>query len=489
MTKYGGVCKLRKSYVLSGFSAGKEYYVYNNTIDGLVRAAKERLLYVDYNKTGNFQYPLKPKPGVFKTTLHPFFNKLRRNSYFATPMTFDEFVNSYQGRKRTVYLNAVESLKSKPLSIRDSYPAFFLKYEKYYKENAVNRGISPRHPRYHVSLGRYVKPIEKKIYRSINRIFGYPVVCKGLNAEARGALIHDHWMSITDPVAVCLDAKRFDQHVSTEALKWEHSVYKLYYPHDAELAKLLSWQVKNKLFGRAPDGELKLNLDGGRMSGDMNTALGNVLDVCAMIWTYLEQKKIVARVFNDGDDFGVIISLRDLDNFSQGIDSYFTSLGFKMTIEQPVRVLEQIEFCQSHPVFDGTKYIMVRDPRLAIGKDSLSLKPLDNYKVLHMWLSAVGQGGLSLTGGIPVWQNFYRRMVVFSKGAKKLRDPTLETGLMFLMRGMTRKFSKPSLEARMSYFKAFDTTPDEQIAAESYYDNLEFHDKGDGVALISNLKL
>jgi hypothetical protein len=52
----------------------------------------------------------------------------------------------------------------------------------------------------------------------------------------------------------------------------------------------------------------------------------------------------------------------------------------------------------------------------------------------------------------------------------------MQSGAMFLRRGLVAKYQKVQDVARVSYYKAFDVTPDEQIALEEYYNdlNLEF---------------
>jgi len=145
-------------------------------------------------------------------------------------------------------------------------------------------------------------------------------------------------------------------------------------------------------------------------------------------------------------------------------------MGFSMTVEDPVYELEHVVFCQCQPVFDGHKYVMVRDPRTAISKDCVAIKPLDNMKVYQSWCSAVGHGGISLTGGIPVWQNFYQTFVRASNGAKQLIDSTLEGGLQMMSRGMLREMDRVDDHCRLSFWRAFGVTPESQLAIEDIYD-------------------
>lgn len=373
------------------------------------------------------------------------------------------------------YTIAAESIARVPLSPKDSTIRAFIKAEKYnftVKSNPAPRIIQPRDPRYIVECGRYIKPIEKKIYKHIDTLFASKASFKGLNAEQRGSAMFDHWNHFRNPVAVGLDASRFDQHVSRPALEWEHTIYRTFYPRDRYFAQILQWQLQNRGVAQANEGTIKYTTDGCRMSGDSNTALGNCLIMSSMVYAYAESLQVEIRLANDGDDCVVIMERGHLQRFEENIDTFFSQLGFKMVVEKPVFIFEHIEFCQCHPVFDGNSYIMVRDPRVAISKDTVAIKPLDNPKVMRRWASAVGQGGMHLTGGIPVWQDFYSYYVRVGDGAKPLTDPSMESGMQRMARGLYRKYREPSVQARLSFYLAFGISPTDQVILEEYYRGL-----------------
>jgi len=275
-----------------------------------------------------------------------------------------------------------------------------------------------------------------------------------------------------------LDASRFDQHVSQAALCWEHQQYIKCFTnqkHRNQLAMLLELQLVNKCFGKVPDGEVKYTTDGGRMSGDMNTGLGNCLIMCAMIHSYAAFRGVDIKLANNGDDCVVFMETCDLNTFNTGLHSWFEKMGFNMVAEEPVYNIEEIEFCQTRPVFVGpgiTDYIMVRNPHTAICKDTVSITPLDTDKQFRGWLNAVGTGGLSLTGGIPVWQDFYGSYQKYGKF-----NPKTQTGwgwgVRKLAENLDRKYKTPSPATRASFYVAFGITPDEQLCLERFYQNVE----------------
>jgi hypothetical protein len=334
----------------------------------------------------------------------------------------------------------------------------------------VQRVISPRSPRFNVELGRYLKPLEKLLYKSVGDVFGEPTILKGYNAARTAEILRMKWEKYGKPIAVSIDAKRFDQHVSTQALEWEHSIYNGHYK-SKYLRMLLKKQLVNHCFGRCSDGKLKYVVRGTRMSGDMNTALGNCLIMCAMVKAYCDELHIPDySLANNGDDCVVIMEQEHIARFMVNLQRWFNQMGFDMEVEVPVTEFEEIDFCQAHPVFGGDGFVMVRNPSISLSKDAIAVKPLHNAKIYNRWVGTVGDGGLALTGGIPVVQEYYQALRRASKGARRLEgEPTLESGMMIMAKGMHRDYREPDWRTRVSFYKAFGIMPDDQRKLESYY--------------------
>jgi len=456
---------------LQGLSPAPPFNAYQTQcIFTLERAVKERILNVKVD--GLFRSPPQPSSRqAFFDLLAPFWNQFKSLTRYSKPMTQKQFCASYWSRKRVVYEKATESLRTKPVQMKDSYLSSFVKVEKSNKADPVPRVINPRHPRYHVENGRYVKPVEKKIYKAIGVVFGSPTVFKGLNASDRGRTLRQKWDNIVDPVALLLDASRFDQHVSFFALMWEHMCYQAYYPGDKFFAMLLSWQRVNKGFGYCKNGHLKFKCRGCRMSGDMNTALGNCLLMCAMIYSFMHSIGVKCfELANDGDDCVLIIGKRDLHKVERALQGWFLAAGFTMKMGEPVYEFEKIEFCQSQPVWTPSGYVMVRCVPICISKDCVSIKPLNSKKLFESWCAAVGEGGLALAGQIPVLQDFYHSVFLSSNGTKAMKhDPTMETGLVMLSKGMKRSYGDIHPRTRYSFWKAFNIEPARQRMLEREY--------------------
>nr|QXN75442.1 MAG: RNA-dependent RNA polymerase [Grapevine-associated tombus-like virus 1] len=300
---------------------------------------------------------------------------------------------------------------------------------------------------------------------------------KGMNASQVGAEFSRKWEALGGDgvaVAIGLDASRFDQHVSVEALRWEHEFYLSICSdpkYRKQLRRWLGWQLENVGYGNCHDGSLKYKVDGTRCSGDMNTGLGNCLIASCLLIAYCEERGLKFELANNGDDCVVFIHKRNLAKFSAGLSHWFLEMGFNMVVEEPVFELEKVVFCQAQPVFDGASWTMVRDPRTCVAKDCVSLKPWRNEKEYSSWIKCVGLSGTSLAGGIPVLDAFYRSFVRAGGAAKplSLSDPTIGGGLFIASKGMKRRDLSISDAARYSFWRAFDISPDEQVCIELEY--------------------
>lgn len=477
-----GVCKSRRVVRVAGVSPDIDIVPFDHRLVTLDRAVRERVFCVKNSEDpSGFSAPPKPQSGYFGSKLGGFRASLRAHIVPTAPWNHQAFVDSYRGRKRDVYAKALEELRAGRSDVeKDAHVSVFIKNEKTdrtTKRDPVPRVISPRSPKYNLRVGRYLKRIEHKMFKWIGRLFDHPTVMKGYDIHRTASLMKEKWDMLDDPVAVGLDASRFDQHVSVDALKFEHSVFADCFKYKSDrlkLRKLLKYQLRNHCIGYTPDGVLKYTTEGTRMSGDMNTSLGNCVLMCGMIWTYLGEKGIKGHLANNGDDCVVFMEKRDLAKFSKGLDDWFLKLGFNMVVEDPVYEFEHVEFCQTKPVFDGREYVMVRNPRTALAKDSVMLAPFQGVDVFRGWLDAVGAGGLAMTGGIPIFQSFYSCYVRAGK-RRQVPEHLLSWGMrQHLKKGLSRTTGEVTPEARASFWLAFDITPDEQVELERYYDELDF---------------
>jgi len=474
-------CPKHRNFVrVSLVSPDLEIVPFDHRLTTLERAVKERVMVVkDASSVTGFAAPPKPADGFFCAKLGEFRAALDQFLPKTAPFTHKQFVDTYKGRKKETYVKALAELnEGYGDAKKDSAVHVFIKNEKTdrtTKSDPVPRVISPRQPRYNLMVGRYIKRIEHKIFKSIGKLFEHPTVIKGYDIHDSARLLREKWDKFDDPVAVGIDASRFDQHVSQDALKFEHEIYTACFPSKRDkfkLDKLLGFQLQNRCTGYTPDGQIKYTTDGTRMSGDMNTSLGNCVLMCGMIWQYLLDRGVKGQLANNGDDCVVFMERKDLARFETGLDGWFRDMGFNMVVEAPVYEFGHIEFCQTKPVFDGQTWVMCRNPAIAIAKDSVMLSAYQSAGKFMGWLDAVGTGGLAMTGGLPVFQSFYG-MYVRSGLKRAVPDNLLSWNMaQHLKHGVCRKVGSITPEARSSFYDSFGYTPDEQMELERYYDDM-----------------
>lgn len=480
-----GITRLRKLHNLGPIGAGVQYYVHCPDVQTTIRGLVERVYLHWETRDGVREMcpPFQPSYETVVNELREARSKLLSFTCHVDPWTVSQFLAPLGGSKLALYTTAAESLRVDPVTQRDARLKTFVKAEKLEKPEADPRVIQPRDPRFNISVGLYIKACEPVIYKAINKMFAGKTVMKGLNADQRGTCFAHAWSRFKKPVAVGLDASRWDQHVSKNMLRFEHTIYNSIF-HDPELARLLEMQLINEGSVRCVDGNIRYTVEGRRMSGDMNTSLGNVLLMCMLVWTYLKRSGFVlgessdVALLNDGDDC-VLIFESDKLQCLDGLSHWFSTLGFIMKVEKPVYELEHVEFCQAHPIeVDDGVWRMVRDPRKVLSKDTYVVKPINNKMDWDFYRTAIGQCGLSLAGDLPVFFEFYQCLI---RGAdpsclrsRRNRERALpDDGMQRLAHGMKVKYSNPSVRSRVSFCRAFDIWPDEQVALEQAYRNIQ----------------
>ena len=289
------------------------YTTHHNNIETLTRGVLERIFYVKSPDGGYMEAPT-PVRGIFNTC-NRYRNKVLKAMRTSTPMTSQQFVDSYTGARRKGYQDAREQYELGQLQPKHSYVSTFIKADKLSlldKPDPVPRLIQPRHKLYNFAVGRYMKPFEHNLYPAIDQVFMEQFDCrgvtvfKGYNCVDQGHEIFKKWSRFNDPVFITTDASRYDQHVSVAALKYEHSYYNNHY-RSKELECLLRQQLRNKGFCRTHDGFLKYVVNGKRCSGDMNTGCGNIIVMTAMMFTYFMHLGLTeVELVNNGDDSVII---------------------------------------------------------------------------------------------------------------------------------------------------------------------------------------
>lgn len=466
-----GVPKKRVVHALGGTGPATLYNVHNSSLANLSRGVVERIFCVDYGE--GLTTPIRPSSHGFRKSTGAAYSYLRYNAPQLRRWSVSRFIEHYEtAQLRVRYTQAAESVQMSRVTRRDAQVKTFVKAEKVNftaKNDPAPRIISPRDPRYNLELGRYIKPIEGCLYRLLNDMCGGKTVMKGLNSLETGGAIREAWDSFSRPVAIPLDAKRFDQHTGPHALEFESLVYRLFFSgcEKEELIEFLRWQQESECRGYLPEAVVKFAMR-IRASGDMNTGLGTCLIACSIIYSYMNTKPVAHwRLVNNGDDCVLILESEDLRH-ADGLFRWCKMAGYYMVIEKPVYIFEAIEFCQCRPVQTVGGWRMVRTFPESLAKDMVSMLPLTTTKAWKKWAHDIGYCGLALNSGVPVLQEFYTRILRAGDGSWGDHPSLMRSGMVRQARGLESRSASVSEEARVSFWEAFGVSPKEQIAIEDH---------------------
>lgn len=441
---------------------------HNNTLSNLIRGVTERVMFTNSRR----DKPLSPKKKVFVDRLASYRKSIVAKLRFSTPVTRREFADYYKGSKFKIYTEAVDSLELRSTDVRDAVVKTFVKAEKLnftLKDDPAPRVIQPRRPRYNVEVGRYLRPLEKRLYEEIDNLFGSPTIFSSYNSYQQARELRKKWNSFRNPVCIGLDASRFDQHVSVQALKFEHSVYDGIF-NSKELRSLLHLQLENRCVAVAADGWFHYVKRGSRMSGDINTSMGNKLLMCLMGKAFIDSKNVRIEFVNNGDDCLLILEkahIRKLDN----LDNYFRDFGFNIVREDAVSEFEQIEFCQTKPVISNGVWRMVRNVKTCLSKDITCVNlghRTDQYRHL---LYDIAHCGLTTCADVPILGSFYRMLKRFGiEGSYTGKHASEYSYYHISSRGATCRANIPDDEGRYSFWLSTGISPDAQEELEKYFD-------------------
>jgi hypothetical protein len=387
--------------------------------------------------------------------------------------TLRQVVDSYTGRLRRRYEQALTSLEDDPLGDDDAKLSGFLKGEKFNPTQKLSkpRLINPRSPRYNLVLASYLKPLEHALWTNwkVGHLCpGTRVSGKGLNLGERAALIQRKMDDVGDCVVVEVDGKTFEAHVSVRQLKEEHSVYKAAYPGDKQLSWLLSKQLELK--GKTACG-IKYRRPGCRASGDYNTGLGNTMVMGGCVITAMRALGLSTpwTVMADGDNCLLFIRRQVLGEvqakFSEKLSGH---CGQEMTIERPAFKLEEVTFGQCRPVRFAGSVAMVRDPFKVLSGCFTGYRHYHDPVFAPRLLKGVAMAELSLSRGLPVLGPYFEKVCSLLHDVRDLADPGAFLEGHLLHAGPDPGPLPITMEARVSFSQAWDIGVGEQLALESH---------------------
>jgi len=386
--------------------------------------------------------------------------------------------NRHTGAKSRKYREAADDLLSFGLYKKDAYVKAFVKPERFDPAAKVNpdpRVIQYRGAKYCVALAQYLRPIEEHIYQSTFASDGVPPsrnVAKGLDSRSRAELLMAKASHFDAPRFITCDASRFDKHVSVKHLQLEGFVYLTSNP-DKEFRRLLAQQLRNVCFTSSG---IKYTALGRRMSGDMNTGIGNIVIMLTMVIAICRHAAGLKRwdVLDDGDDFVLIVEECDVTHLLSKFGLWL-EFGMEMKVDAVVADASKVVFCQSSVVeFRPNCYKFVRDYRAVISKSLCGVRNWGSVAYRRRVVKAIGCCELAINLGVPILQAFASALIRSS--GDKFDPRYVPDGLLSRAKRDTR-FAGVSLSslipqeitatARLSFESAFGVTPDEQVRIET----------------------
>lgn len=377
------------------------------------------------------------------------------------PWRFQRVIDHYSGGKRMRYMRARENLQKYGFRVAHANIRMFLKDDKYPEDGLKEpRCIQYRAMEFCLLLGRWVHAVEEHVYQA--EVNGSRVIAKGMNSYERANWVIDAWQTYDAPVAVLLDHSKYDAHVSIPLLDIEHRFYRECFGPNKWLRRLLALQLVNK--GYTKNGT-RYVVKGTRMSGDVNTGLGNSVVNYAMLAEVLGN--IPGRILVDGDDSVIITGVCHLAALQARVRTMCPLFGMETKVDLAY-VVHEVEFCQCRPVELVDGWRMVRNPERVIMRAPWTTRNYNEKGQLRL-LRTIGLCEMACNNGVPVLQA-YSAMLADAGAGRVLKEHWEHRAL--LEKGTA---CKPITEAaRWSFYQAWGITPQQQVVMEKGQWHLEW---------------
>lgn len=376
-----------------------------------------------------------------------------------------QVVNTYRGRHRIKYFRAMVELNTRALNRTDFYNRGFVKADKEEESDLTKAGrlIQFMRPTGALEMGRFTHAVESQIY-SLHDKYDTKIFGKGGNLHEIAEDLNNKRENFNDPIFLLLDASKFDAHVSTEMLR----LVAEWYPNllsDPSQREFIRWMWSHTFnnYGSTVNG-LRYKTNGTRMSGHMDTGLGNSLVMYAMITAYLGVVGITKYSMSvNGDDSVVMIERSDLQ---RALDiSFFKDCGFKMKFDMTDE-FSKMDYCQTRPVLTRYGWILARSPERMLRRIGWSSN-LFGAKRSRDFLYSLGKGERAINYGLPIGYTLGNKLMQAAPNGKLL--PLDRKKYISYTRQKYWQSSEDAIidkVARESFCEAWGITPEEQVRIE-----------------------
>lgn len=452
---------------------------YANTVGNVVKAAQTRVFVhsAPWNPPPSFNRVLQHAAGMLSKQIG---QELGRSD-------LDEVLRKFPPKKRQMYGDGLDT----PLDLKKhSRVTGFIKQEnvKFAPEKDKPRAIQFRDPVFLSHLLPVMKPIEHAFYHNrycFNRAQKF-TCAKGMDPIARMDCLLQMVESVVDPMFVGLDGSAFDAHVSPGALRAEWKFYcKVlqragYAPVSiTKFMEMGRMQLKNKVSFRCDDGFASYTCDGNRMSGDLNTGLGNSVLQSLFITSAMHEAGIPDenwRMLVDGDDAVLIVSRKYCPD-ARFITDMFERFSQDVKMEGPfpvdVNSMEVIDFCQSRPVNIDGQWRLVRDPYKVYNGYKQQCVYYRTADEAQRFLATIAPPEMIYASGVPVHASLFKAFHKLSGDKKPLEAVSRRFWLRYTSKSGVTPNNEVTWGTRDSYERAFGITVMDQLLIEQELEALE----------------
>jgi len=382
-----------------------------------------------------------------------------------TLRTRQQVVNSYKGRHRIKYFRAMVELNTRSLNRTDFYNRGFVKPDKEQESDLTKAGrlIQFMRPTGALEMGRFTHAVEMQVY-SLQDGYDTKIFGKGGNLHDIAEDLNNKREHFHDPIFLLLDASKFDAHVSAELLRlvaeWYPSL--LTHPTEQNYVKWM-WSHTYTNYGSTQNG-LRYRTHGTRMSGHMDTGLGNSLIMYAMLTAYMATKQITKYSMSvNGDDSVIVIERADL-TAAKDI-SFLKDCGFNMKFEHTDN-FSHMDYCQTRPVKTKYGWVLARSPERMLRRIGWSSN-LFGARRGRDFLYSLGKGEKAINYGLPIGYALGQKLLDAAPNGRLLPlDRKKYISYTRQRYWATGREAVIDRETRESFAEAWGMSPEEQELVE-----------------------
>jgi len=202
--------------------------------------------------------------------------------------------------------------------------------------------------------------------------------------------------------------------------------------------------------------------------------MGNSLIFLVECVSALRELGVHFDLLVDGDNALLFVSKPSLPlllrNFSQLV---LGSSGHEVVLERPVDFIEGIRFGGSAPVWLGVKlgWAMVREWHRVLSGAFSSHVHLNEPKFARLWMAGVARCELSIARGVPILQEWAKRAIQALETRRSMKvDLYRDYYALGAWLAELDVVVDVSLDARISFERAFGVSPDLQVMFENGMD-------------------